>query len=182
MLDDDPLDYNILAEIPGGDLSNEVVMIGAHLDAQPSGTGATDNAAGSAVVMEAVRLLKAADAQPRRTIRAALWGAEESGHLGSLGYVAKHFGNGEAGEGFDVGDEIGSIEIGEKADFIILEGHPFDYRVLPTMVFIDGVMVYRAFWWLRRPEARGQRAFPFVLVEIVTPAFACCQIKRQPNG
>ena len=101
LLDDDPLDYNILAEIPGGDLANEVVMIGAHLDSQPSGTGATDNAAGSAVVMEAVRLLKAADAQPRRTIRAALWGAEESGHLGSLGYVAKHFGNGEAGEGSD---------------------------------------------------------------------------------
>ncbi len=49
-----------------------------------------------------------------------------------------------AAEMFDVGDEIGSIEIGKKADFIILEGHPFDYRVLPTMVFIDGVMVYRA--------------------------------------
>ena len=100
LLDDDPLDYNILAEIPGGNLANEVVMIGAHLDAQPSGTGATDNAAGSAVVMEAMRLLKAADVQPRRTIRAALWGAEESGHLGSLGYVAKHFGNGETGENF----------------------------------------------------------------------------------
>jgi hypothetical protein len=98
LLDDDPLDYNILAEIPGGHLSDEVVMIGAHLDAQPSGTGATDNAAGSAVVMEAMRLLKAVEVQPRRTIRAALWGAEESGHLGSLGYVAKHFGKGDVDE------------------------------------------------------------------------------------
>ena len=88
LLDDDPLDYNVIAELPGNDLAHEVVMIGGHLDAQPSGTGATDNASGSAVVMEAMRLLRAVGAQPSRTIRAALWGAEESGQLGSRGYVA----------------------------------------------------------------------------------------------
>lgn len=91
--DDDPLDYNVIAELSGGELSDEVVMIGAHFDSEPAGTGATDNAAGSAVVMEAMRLLKAVGAAPRRTIRAALWGAEESGMLGSRGYVASHFGD-----------------------------------------------------------------------------------------
>ena len=89
---DDPLDYNVIAELPGGDLAHEVVMIGGHLDAEPAGTGATDNAAGSAIVIEAMRLLRAIDARPRRTIRAALWGAEEAGLLGSRGYVREHFG------------------------------------------------------------------------------------------
>ncbi len=96
--DDDPLDYNVLAELPGGDLASEVVMIGAHFDSQPAGTGATDNASGSAIVMEAMRILAAVEAKPRRTIRAALWGAEESGMLGSRGYVAKHLGNRDTGE------------------------------------------------------------------------------------
>ena len=91
--DDDPLDYNVIAELPGGDLAHEVVMIGGHLDAEPAGTGATDNAAGSAIVMEAMRLLRAAGLEPRRTIRAALWGAEESGLLGSRSYVREHFGD-----------------------------------------------------------------------------------------
>ncbi len=91
--DDDPLDYNVIADLPGGDLAHEVVMIGGHLDAEPAGTGATDNAAGSAIVMEAMRLLRAADLEPRRTIRAALWGAEESGLLGSRAYVREHFGD-----------------------------------------------------------------------------------------
>lgn len=94
--EDDPLDYNVVAELPGGDWSDEVVMIGAHFDSEPAGTGATDNAAGSAVVMEAMRLLSAVDAAPRRTIRAALWGAEESGMLGSRGYVSRHFGDPES--------------------------------------------------------------------------------------
>ncbi len=94
--DDDPLDYNVIAELPGGDLADQVVMIGGHLDAEPAGTGATDNAAGSAIVMEAMRLLRAIDARPRRTIRAALWGAEESGLLGSRAYVREHFGGPEA--------------------------------------------------------------------------------------
>ena len=69
--DDDPLDYNVLAELPGGDLASEVVMIGAHFDSEPAGTGATDNASGSAIVMEAMRILAAVGVKPRRTIRAA---------------------------------------------------------------------------------------------------------------
>jgi len=95
---DDPLDYNVIAEIPGSDLSHEIVLIGGHYAAEPAGTGATDNAAGAASVMEAMRILKAVGAQPRRTIRAALWGAEESGLLGSRGYVRAHFGDRESGD------------------------------------------------------------------------------------
>ncbi len=91
--EDDLQDYNIIAEIPGTDLEDEIVMLGAHFDAAPSGTGATDNAAGSSVVMEAMRILKVVGAKPRRTIRAALWGGEEVGHLGSRAYVKKHFGD-----------------------------------------------------------------------------------------
>jgi hypothetical protein len=93
--DDDPLDYNVIAEIPGSDLAHEIVLIGGHYDGEPSGTGATDNASGAASVMEAMRILKAVGAQPRRTVRAALWGAEESGLLGSRGYVRKHLGDRE---------------------------------------------------------------------------------------
>jgi len=91
--DDDSLGYNIIAEIPGVDkkLKSELVMLGAHFDSWHAGTGATDNAAGSAVMMEAVRILKAIGVQPRRTIRIALWGGEEQGLLGSRGYVKKHF-------------------------------------------------------------------------------------------
>ena len=95
--DADPLDYNVIAELTGGDLADEVVMIGAHYDAEPAGTGATDNASGSAMVMEAMRILATVEAQPRRTIRAALWGAEESGLLGSRGYVTAHFGDPKTG-------------------------------------------------------------------------------------
>lgn len=83
---------NTLAEIPGSDLSSEIVMLGAHLDSWQSGTGATDNGAGSAVVMEAMRILQALELKPRRTIRAALWTGEEQGLLGSKAYVADHFG------------------------------------------------------------------------------------------
>jgi len=84
-------DYNVIAEIPGTDLKDEIVMIGGHYDGEPTGTGATDNASGCAAVMEAMRILKAVGARPRRTIRAALWGCEEAGHLGSKAYVQKHF-------------------------------------------------------------------------------------------
>ncbi|MCB2377614.1 M20/M25/M40 family metallo-hydrolase [Hymenobacter sp. BT635] len=85
--------YNVVAEIPGTDrkLKNEVVMLGAHLDSWHAATGATDNAAGCAVMMEAVRILKAAGVQPRRTIRIALWGEEEQGLHGSKNYVKNHF-------------------------------------------------------------------------------------------
>jgi carboxypeptidase Q len=81
---------NIIAEIPGTDLANEVVLIGAHLDSWQSATGATDNGAGVAAMMEVMRILKAIGAQPRRTIRIALWGGEEEGELGSKAYVQQH--------------------------------------------------------------------------------------------
>jgi hypothetical protein len=90
--DDDPTAYNTVAEIPGMDKRGEVVMLGAHLDSWHAGTGATDNAAGSAVAMEAVRILQALDVKPRRTIRVALWSGEEEGLMGSKAYVAEHFG------------------------------------------------------------------------------------------
>lgn len=88
--DDDLQGYNTIAEIPGTDLKDEVVMIGAHLDSWHSGTGATDNGAGTTVVMEAMRILAASGLKPRRTIRVALWTGEEQGLLGSRGYVAKN--------------------------------------------------------------------------------------------
>ena len=82
-----------IAEIPGTDKKDEVVMLGAHLDSWHSGTGATDNGAGTVVMMEAVRILKALDIKPRRTIRIGLWTGEEQGLLGSQWYVAHHFGS-----------------------------------------------------------------------------------------
>lgn len=84
--------YNVVAEIPGTDKKAEVVMLGGHLDSWHSATGATDNAIGSAVMMEAARIIKAAGLKPRRTIRLALWGGEEQGLLGSKAYVKEHFG------------------------------------------------------------------------------------------
>jgi carboxypeptidase Q len=89
--DDNPDSFNIVAEIPGADKADEVVMLGAHLDSWASGTGATDNAAGSAVIMEAMRILKACNARMRRTVRLALWTGEEEGLLGSRAYVTEHF-------------------------------------------------------------------------------------------
>ena len=87
---DDPYGYNTVAEIPGTDLKDQIVMLGAHLDSWHGGTGATDNGAGSGVAMEAVRIIKALDLHPRRTIRIVLWSGEEEGLLGSRGYVAEH--------------------------------------------------------------------------------------------
>jgi hypothetical protein len=89
---DDLMSHNVIAEIPGTDLKDEVVMLGAHFDSWHSGTGATDNASGSSVCMEALRILKAVGANPRRTIRVALWTGEEQGLLGSRAYVTEHFG------------------------------------------------------------------------------------------
>lgn len=85
--------YNVIAEIPGTDtvLKNEIVMLGGHLDSWQGATGATDNAAGCAVMMEAVRIIKALGLQPKRTIRIALWSGEEQGLLGSRAYVRNHF-------------------------------------------------------------------------------------------
>ena len=90
--DEDVNAYNTVAEIPGTDKKGELVMLGAHMDSWHTGTGATDNAAGCAVAMEAVRILKALGVQPRRTIRIALWSGEEQGLLGSRAYVRQHFG------------------------------------------------------------------------------------------
>jgi carboxypeptidase Q len=91
-LDDDYKGYNVLAEIPGTDknLKAEIVMLGAHIDSWHAGTGANDNAAGVAVMMEAIRILKALNVQPKRTIRIAIWGEEEQGLFGSRGYVQKY--------------------------------------------------------------------------------------------
>ena len=90
--DQDPMGYNTVAEIPGSDLKDEIVMLGGHMDSWHAGTGATDNGAGVAVAMEAVRILQALNLKPRRTIRIALWTGEEEGLLGSKAYVAEHFG------------------------------------------------------------------------------------------
>ena len=86
----EPNGFNVIADLPGGELSNEMVILGAHLDSHQSATGATDNAAGVAVMMDAVRILKAMGVKPRRTIRIALWGGEEEGLLGSKAYVRDH--------------------------------------------------------------------------------------------
>ena len=90
--DQDLNGYNTVAEIPGTDKADEIVMLGGHLDSWHSGTGATDNGAGCAVMMEAMRIIKTLGLQPRRTIRIAMWTGEEEGLLGSREYVKDHFG------------------------------------------------------------------------------------------
>ena len=103
--DDDPMERNVVAEIPGTDpaIGSEIVMLGGHFDSWHSGTGATDNGAGSAVMMEAMRILreviKTRGKGPRRTIRVALWSGEEQGLLGSRAYVSKHFAERSRGGG-----------------------------------------------------------------------------------
>ena len=84
--------FNTIAEIPGSDLADEVIMLGGHLDSWHAATGATDNAIGCAIMMEAARILKTLGVKPRRTIRVALWSGEEEGLLGSQAYVKAHFG------------------------------------------------------------------------------------------
>ena len=85
--------YNTVAEIPGTDKADEVIMLGGHLDSWHAATGATDNAIGCAIMMEAARILKTLGVKPRRTIRVALWSGEEEGLLGSIAYVKEHFGS-----------------------------------------------------------------------------------------
>ncbi len=85
--------YNTVAEIPGTDKADEVIMLGGHLDSWHASTGATDNAIGCAIMMEAARILKTLGVKPRRTIRVALWSGEEQGLLGSQAYVKEHFGS-----------------------------------------------------------------------------------------
>jgi hypothetical protein len=85
--------FNTVAEIPGTDLAGEVIMLGGHLDSWHAATGATDNAIGCAIMMEAARILQTLGVKPRRTIRVALWSGEEEGLLGSQAYVKQHFGS-----------------------------------------------------------------------------------------
>jgi len=101
--DADNMGYNTIAEIPGTDLKDEIVMLGGHMDSWHSATGATDNGAGVAVAMEAVRILQTLGIKPRRTIRIGLWTGEEEGLLGSRAYVAQHFGKLEGGPQFGGG-------------------------------------------------------------------------------
>ena len=105
--------YVTVAEIPGTDKADEVVMLGGHLDSWTSATGATDNAIGCAIMMEAARILKTVGAKPRRTIRVALWSGEEEGLLGSFAYVKEHFGSAEApAKDFDKLDAYWNIDDG----------------------------------------------------------------------
>jgi carboxypeptidase Q len=119
--EDDEMAYNTIAEIPGTDLKNEVVMLGGHMDSWHSGTGATDNGAGVAAAMEAVRILKALDLKPRRTIRIGLWSGEEQGLLGSRAYVTEHFGKSPSlpfgPPPSNNGDEAKSAETSPKPEF-----------------------------------------------------------------
>lgn len=89
---------NVLGEIPGTDLKDELVMLGGHFDSWHTSPGATDNVSGCSVMLEAMRILKAIDAKPRRTIRIALWSSEEDGIRGSGNYVKEHFGNPRTGK------------------------------------------------------------------------------------
>jgi Zn-dependent M28 family amino/carboxypeptidase len=84
--------YNVVAEIPGSDKADEVVMLGGHLDSWHAATGATDNGIGSSIMLEAARIIQTLGLKPRRTVRVALWSGEEGGRLGSLAYVKAHFG------------------------------------------------------------------------------------------
>ena len=108
---DDQPGMNIVGEIPGTDLKDEIVMIGGHFDSWHGGTGATDDGTGSAVCMEAMRILKTLDLKPRRTIRIGLWGGEEEGLLGSKAYVTNHFGEKDTAQGSTFG------EIKKKPDY-----------------------------------------------------------------
>jgi hypothetical protein len=95
--------YNVVAEIPGSDprLTSEIVILGAHLDSWAAGTGATDDGAGVAIALEVVRILKAVNAKPRRSIRIVLYGGEEEGLYGSQSYIEHHFGNVPSAAGQD---------------------------------------------------------------------------------
>jgi carboxypeptidase Q len=123
--DADPMAYNTVAEVPGTDpkLKDEIVMLGAHLDSWHSSGGATDNAAGSAVVMEAARIILASGLKPRRTIRVALWSGEEQALYGSREYVKKHFGEFKEHEDAYMADLIG-INKNPRGQFV--KGKDYD--------------------------------------------------------
>ena len=104
--DGDPNAYNIVADLPGTDPKAGYVMAGAHLDSWVAGDGAADNGAGSAMVMEAARILAATGVRPRRTIRFALWAGEEQALLGSIAYIERHLANRAPGQPFPKGQDI----------------------------------------------------------------------------
>lgn len=144
--------FNVIAEIPGTDLKDEVVMIGAHLDSWHGATGATDNAAGSAVMMEVMRILKAVGANPRRTIRIGLWGGEEQGLLGSRSYVKRTF-----GERLDKSYPYDSIKLtpaGEKFSvYLNMDNGTGKYRGVYLQGNQNAQSVFRA--WLKPFEKMG---------------------------
>jgi carboxypeptidase Q len=129
--DTDLMSYNTVAEIPGTDLKDEIVMLGGHMDSWHSGTGATDNGAGVSVAMEAVRIIQALGLKPRRTIRVALWSGEEEGLLGSRAYVAEHFGSmqnpatstasGAGGSGMNSGNGAGPQQGGGQSAMVLVK-------------------------------------------------------------
>jgi hypothetical protein len=122
--DDDPMSYNVIAEIPGTDLKEEVVMVGGSIDSWHAGTGATDNAAGAAAALEVMRVLTSLGLKPRRTIRIGLWSAEEQGTLGSHAYVAAHFGRKVDGPG----GQTGGARFAFKPEYEKFAGYfNFDY-------------------------------------------------------
>ena len=122
--EDDPMSYNVLAEIPGTDLKDEVVMIGGCIDSWHAATGATDNAAGAATALEVMRILQSLGLQPRRTIRIGLWSAEEQGALGSRAYVAAHL-----GRKINAADAaVGHMQIERKPEYEKFDAYfNFDY-------------------------------------------------------
>jgi hypothetical protein len=148
--------YVTVAEIPGTDKADEVVMLGGHLDSWTSATGATDNAIGCAIMMEAARILMATGAKPRRTIRVALWSGEEEGLLGSFAYVKEHFGSAEApAKDFNKLDAYWNIDDGtgrvrgasvfgppEAAAIVAQYFKPFEewgiYGAVPTTARVEG--------------------------------------------
>jgi len=117
--DEDLMGYNTVAEIPGTDptLKSELVMLGGHLDSWHSGTGATDNAAGCAVAMEAARILIASGLKPRRTIRVALWSGEEQGLNGSREYVTQQFGERKQAPPVPAGQPAPPVDVVKTANY-----------------------------------------------------------------
>jgi hypothetical protein len=144
--------FNVIGEIPGTDLKDEVVMIGAHLDSWHGATGTTDNAAGSSVMMEAMRILKSLGTAPRRTVRIGLWGGEEQGLLGSRSYVKRTF-----GERFDKSFPYDSIKLTPAAEkfsiYFNMDNGTGKYRGVYMQGNENAYPVFRS--WLKPFEKLG---------------------------
>lgn len=145
--------YNVIAELPGTDLKDEVVMVGAHFDSWHAATGATDNATGSAVCMEALRIIKTLGLKPRRTIRIALWGAEEQGLMGSEAYVKEHLGEKQESSG----DQSGKITYKPAADKFSVYFNNDNGTGKVRGVFMQGNELARPVFraWLKPFESMG---------------------------